>query len=70
MLHNSRSGGVQGKKVHSWHLHSLLRSFDIFGKPLPSFNLKGQSSVHTMIGGVVTFCIFVVILIYSTMKMI
>ena len=61
---------TQGKKVHSWHLNSVLRSFDIFGQQLPTFNLKGQSTVHTMAGGVITFFILVVTLVYASIKMV
>ena len=50
-------------------MHSLLKKFDIFGKPLPLFNLKGEVTVHTLAGGVLTFIIIVVVLIYSTIKM-
>ena len=70
MMHINRGRNTQNKKVQSWHLHNLLRSVDIFGKPLPAFNLKGNSTIHTMTGGVVTFCIIVIILVYSSMKLI
>ena len=67
---NSNMRRMQGKKVHSWHLHNVLRSFDIFGKSLPTFNLKGEGTVHTMMGGVVTFIIMVVVIVYASIKMI
>ena len=58
------------KKLSKWHLHELLRKFDTFGKPLPSFNLQGEQVVHTMTGGILTFVISVVLLIYAVIKLI
>ena len=43
---------------------------DAFGRQLPTFNLKGEPVVHTMIGGIFTFMIMVVMLIYASIKMI
>ena len=58
------------KRLQSWKLHNLLINMDVFGKSLPAFNLKGQPIVHTMTGGIITFVIVVVMLIYASIKMI
>ena len=58
------------KRLQSWKLHNLLINMDVFGKQLPAFNLRGQPIVHTMTGGIITFSIVVVMLIYASIKMI
>ena len=69
-MHIAKHAKGNSKKLQRWYLHSVLKKFDMFGKPLPTFNLKGQISVHTMAGGLLTFAIMIVILIYSTIKLI
>ena len=51
-------------------MQSLLQRIDIFGSSLPAFNLKGQTMVHTISGGVATFLVIVVMLIYGSIKII
>ena len=58
------------RRLQSWHLNSLLTNIDVFGKPLPAFNLKGKPIVHTMTGGIVTFTIVVIMVIYASIKLI
>lgn len=48
----------------------MLERMDIFGQEIPAFNLKGSNRVHTMPGGLMTFAIMVVMLIYASIKMI
>ena len=42
---------------------------DIFGAPLPTFNLAGQTIVKTATGGIISFIVFVVFFIYGTLKL-
>ena len=49
-------------------LQSILERVDQFGRPLPTFNLKGEEMVHTVTGGLMTFFILVVMLSYGTLK--
>ena len=42
---------------------------DIFGAPLPTFNLAGQTIVKTATGGVISFIVFVVFFVYGTLKL-
>ena len=51
-------------------MHSLLKRIDVFGKPLPTFNMNGDTQVHTMTGGLLTFFITIIILTYGTLKFI
>ena len=41
----------------------------MFGAPLPTFNLKGKNTVHTVSGGIMTFLVILVMLIYGSIKM-
>ena len=50
-------------------LHSLVERIDGFGRSLPAFNLKGSSTVHTMTGGLFTFLVCIVLMVYSTIKL-
>ena len=58
------------RKLGNWHVQSLLLKFDFFGSQLPVFNLKGASVVHTKMGGLLSFSIFVITMIYATIKLI
>ena len=62
--------GRKKRNLKNWRMHSMLERIDVFGQPLPMFNLKGTSEVHTMTGGVLSFAIFVVFIIYGSIKMI
>ena len=46
----------------------FLSKFDIFGRPLPAFNIKGRTSVHTMLGGLCTLVVFFVMILYTSLK--
>ena len=46
-----------------------FKKMDIFGKELPSFNLKGKDRVHTIFGGFCTLILLVTIFQYGTLKM-
>ena len=47
---------------------SVLPKIDTFGADLPPFNLRGETQVYTVAGGIVTVIITVIMLIYSTIK--
>ena len=53
-----------------WHVFSFLRGLDNFGKSVPAFNIKGESSVNTVIGGFLTFAIMTLTLGYGAAGMI
>lgn len=50
-------------------LTNLLKKIDQFGRPLPTFNLNGETEAQTVLGGVVTFAIIVIILLYGSLKL-
>lgn len=51
-------------------MHKVLAEFDAFSEPLPAFNIKGHTSVHTLTGGVMTILLFGVVLVYAVSKLI
>ena len=53
-----KRNGVSSRKSKStvfsespWSVLSFLRSLDIFGQPIPTFNIKGKDKVQTVVGG-------------------
>ena len=58
----------ESKARKSWYMQNFFKKIDIFGKPLPSFNLKGETKVPTLAGGLVTFMIICVFLTYGCLK--
>ena len=57
-----------GKKDSKWKFGTFITSIDGFGADVPSFNLKGESKVNTLFGGVVTALILLLTLGYSILK--
>lgn len=49
-------------------LHSMLERIDNFGRPMPAFNVKGRTTVHSMTGGILTFMVAIVVLTYGAIK--
>ena len=47
----------------------VLPKIDTFGANIPTFNLRGKTQVHTLAGGVLTFVITVIMLVYATIKL-
>ena len=47
----------------------MLREFDIFGRPVQSFNLGGRQVLKTWMGSIASAIIFSVVLLYSLLKL-
>ena len=60
------SGKGEGSK---WHIKNVFKSIDSFGKEVPSFNLRGQEKVNTLVGGFVSFFVLIVIFLYANLKL-
>ena len=45
-----------------------MKRFDIFGQPLPSFNIKGEDVIRTKIGAAVSMMVLVIVLYYGAIK--
>ena len=54
--------------MNGLRLPSLLEKIDIFGRPLPTFNLNSNTEVNTVTGGLVTFAIIITVLCYGSLK--
>ena len=52
----------------NWHLQNVITNQDMFGRPIPSFNLKGEDEVKTITGGVLTIMLILTILAYGSNK--
>ena len=48
---------------------SFFRNIDIFGKPVPSFNLDGKDTIKTTIGACMTLIIVILTLAFGLLKM-
>ena len=49
---------------------NFIRNTDLYGVPVPSFNLKGEAEVKTVVGGLLTFSIILLVLYYASNTMI
>ena len=47
-----------------------MKGFDTFAGEIPGFNLKGETKVKTLVGGLCTIAILCLLLTYAAMKMI
>ena len=52
----------------NWHLKNVLTNHDMFGRPVPSFNLRGEDEVKTISGGIFTIILTLTILAYGSNK--
>ena len=57
-----------GSSTPSWHVSNVVKGVDAFAGEIPSFNLKGEIKVKTVMGGLFTLATFALILAYGTMK--
>ena len=53
----------------SWHIANSFFAIDTFGKELPSFNIKGETHVNTIYGGIMTFIISFMAILYALLKL-
>ena len=75
MLFKRRNkGGDQGSRGHniqkpSWHIGNKLQGIDMFGREVPSFNLRGETHINTKVGGLVSVVILITTLMYTAIKL-
>ena len=66
-------GILRGKTANSknkTHFVDRMRRFDMFGQPLPTYNVQGEEFVKTKFGAFLTMLLMTVIMIYGTLKFI
>ena len=61
--------GYSGNR-RAWDAQNYIRSLDSFAKEVPTFNIKGQSQVQSLVGGCLTLLIITLTFSYATSKMI
>ena len=52
-------------KESRWNVFNFLSSLDIYGLPIPSFNIKGKDKVQTVVGGFLSAIVITLTLGYS-----
>ena len=65
-LHNKRVGSYHGHNKPWWHMRNIFYRMDGFAKEVPSFNIDGRTNVGTVCGGLVSFVVIVMTLIYAS----
>ena len=65
-----KKSNVPKKVSKAWHMPNVLKKIDIFGVPLQAFNLKGETVIHTLTGGICTFLILIIMIAYGSLKFI
>ena len=48
---------------------SLIKSMDMFGEPVPSFNIGGKMSVKTFVGAGVSLMLFTLTIAFGLLKL-
>ena len=67
-LFAKRDGSDFGKQSPNWHINKQLLKVDAFGKEVPAFNIKGNPTINTPIGGFLTASILTLTLFYTLIK--
>ena len=63
-----KKSNVPKKVSKAWHMPNVLKKIDIFGEPLQAFNLKGETVITTLTGGISTFIILIIFIAYGSLK--
>lgn len=65
---NKHPRSIYRRERPAWAIGNVMRSVDNFGHDIPTFNLRGESRINTVCGGVVTTMICILVIIYSSIK--
>ena len=66
----SRTTFAQKNYYRRWSSQTMLGMIDLFQQPLPAFNYRGQTTVASWPGGLVSFIIAIVMMIYGAIKLV
>lgn len=66
---NRKGGSHYGQNRPYWHISNTLRRLDSFGIDISSFNLKGATSVQTLLVGIMTTLIAIISLTFAFVRM-
>ena len=56
------------RKRSAWTAQNVLEEIDAFKDPIPTFNIRGKTSVSTKAGGLLTICITTVVLMFAIIR--
>ena len=59
----------KNRKNRPANIQEVFKKIDIFGAKLPSFNIKGETQVRTVTGGLLTSVLIVIFIGYATVKL-
>ena len=68
IVKDKRIGSRFGSYEAKWKIGAVFKSIDWFGREIPSFNLKGETKIPTLFGGLITFSIMILSLSYALFK--
>ena len=69
MKHTSYRKKEMSKSHNSYIIFEKLKGLDMFGAPVPSFKMRGESTVLTHAGGFISLVIFFVTFIFCLDKL-
>ena len=68
-IHLKRNSGPSSNTGSSrYQAINILKGMDMFGRPMPGFNLKGATQVHSLLGSACTLMILICVLMYGSAK--
>ena len=62
--------GNTSSSKKKYHFIDRMRMFDMFGQPLPTFNVRGEEFLKTKFGAFVTMLLLTSIIMYGMLKFI
>ena len=68
--HASHSKSSTGSKKKNKGLLTHMKRYDMFGRSVPSFNIKGDETLKTNLGAALTMILLAIVLLYSSVKFI
>ena len=65
---SSRSSGGRRGKGPRYHIGTVFKSLDTFGKEVPAFNIAGETRITTSLGGIFSIIILISTAMYAILK--
>ena len=68
-IHLKRNSGPNSNTGSSrYQAINILKGMDMFGRPMPGFNLKGAKQVNSLLGSLCTLMSFFILIMYASAK--
>ena len=55
--------------MNNFGMPSFIKNLDMFGKPIPGFNLRGKTSIKTSVGAICSILILMVMFAFGLLKL-